>query len=288
MHNFKTCKKNAAVHWRHPTKFQVVVFKNNPLFFELDKKVPGHPITAPHYSRMHSQRLERVSGVVARPNKTKQGLSALWKFYTQTNKQTWNTAYPTCSDIFKGSKECSKLRLLGFFCQFSVKRDLQALASSFASSFWKCHCRGDMLYMMKSKKIKSINQPLPFVPRNEWALSHKKKSIFGRIRNSRQNNPNKRNLQPSNICGFGLLSIQNQPCGIARMSTETAPASESMYDYSDNRYCEAFPPACANFAWVQYSSRPSPRARRLRRWGRGGGGGESPPHLPPPHLHARV
>jgi len=46
-------------------------------------------------------------------------------------------AYLTCSDIFPSSKTSSKPKLPGLFSSNFDKRDLQALASSFASSFWK-------------------------------------------------------------------------------------------------------------------------------------------------------
>jgi len=44
-----------------------------------------------------------------------------------------STAYPTCSDIFKSSKQSSKL--VGLFSLKRDKRVLRALASSFASKF---------------------------------------------------------------------------------------------------------------------------------------------------------
>jgi len=69
-----------------------------------------------------------------------------WGLPTKSNLNRWNrnTAYLTCTDILKSSKQSSKQNFAGFFCHVSLKRDLRALDSS-ASSFWKCHCRWDRL-----------------------------------------------------------------------------------------------------------------------------------------------
>jgi len=56
------------------------------------------------------------------------------------------TAHPTCSDIFKSSKQSSELKLVGLFCHVLVKIELRALALNFASGFGKCHCRWDKLH----------------------------------------------------------------------------------------------------------------------------------------------
>jgi len=57
-----------------------------------------------------------------------------------------STAYPTCSDIFKSSKQSPKPQIIGLFSLKHGKRDLRALASGFALSFWKCYCRWDRVY----------------------------------------------------------------------------------------------------------------------------------------------
>jgi len=47
-------------------------------------------------------------------------------------------AYPIWHDIFESSFECSQLKLVGLFCNVSVKTDLWAFASSSSKSFGKC------------------------------------------------------------------------------------------------------------------------------------------------------
>jgi len=54
---------------------------------------------------------------------------------------TLSTACPTSSDIFQSCLPSSKRKLVGLFCHVSVRRDVRALASSFAPSFSKCHYR---------------------------------------------------------------------------------------------------------------------------------------------------
>jgi len=56
-------------------------------------------------------------------------------------------ARPATSDIFKSSKQNSKPKFIGLFCHISVKRNLKALALSFALSLGKSHCRSDRLYI---------------------------------------------------------------------------------------------------------------------------------------------
>jgi len=57
------------------------------------------------------------------------------------------TPYPTSSDVFQSPKQNSKPKRVRLFSLKCGKRVLRALASSFASSFRKHHCRWDRLYL---------------------------------------------------------------------------------------------------------------------------------------------
>ena len=88
---------------------------------------------------------------------------------------------PTSSNIFQSYLQGSKLKLVGLFCHVLVKRDLRALASSFASSFENCPCRWDpsrLYYVVRCHSISICNLNLMGL----FSTEHGKRYLDHRLR----------------------------------------------------------------------------------------------------------